>query len=89
MSVAHFERLCRGGVGRAVEIRTRSGQIHRGVISRVGGGKVYLRPLGNGRGYGGRGYGYYGYPGPGFGWGFGFGVAFGAIATLAFIPFFL
>ncbi|WP_212972796.1 hypothetical protein [Bacillus sp. J14TS2] len=62
-------------------ITTRDGQVHRGIIDRVSSNRVYLRPLG-GSNYGGYGYGW------GWGWGFGWGVALGAIATLAFIPFF-
>lgn len=60
------------------------GRIHRGIISRVSPHKVYLRPFPPRR-YGGFAYGWY-YP-SGFGSGFVFGLAFGAIASLAFIPF--
>ncbi|WP_375162427.1 hypothetical protein [Bacillus sp. V3B] len=48
--------------------------------------KVYLRPLRRTPDYGGFGYGYYG---GGWGWGLGWGLALGAIAALAFIPFFI
>jgi hypothetical protein len=76
--------MCSRGVGRMVEIRTRDGRMHRGIIQRVDNRMVYLRPLPT-RNYGGYGYPYYrGYGG--WGWGFGFGVALGAIATLAFLP---
>ncbi|WP_407658040.1 hypothetical protein [Lederbergia citri] len=85
--------MCNRGIGRAVEIRTIHGAVHRGIIERVSPDRVFLRPLGGPPcGYGGfgyRGYGYGGYGSP-WGWGFGFaaGIAFGVIATLAFIPFF-
>ena len=85
---AHYYHICNRGIGRAVEIRTIHGAVHRGIIDRVTPDRVFLRPLGgHPRGIGGYGYGGYGYP---WGWGFGFaaGIAFGAIATLAFIPFF-
>ncbi|MDQ0272307.1 hypothetical protein [Cytobacillus purgationiresistens] len=72
----HYER-CRGGIGRPVEVRMHDGRIHRGIIDRVSRDRVYLRPMG--RNYGGYGY---------WGWGFGAGFAFGAIATLAFLPLF-
>ena len=86
MSAARYYHMCQRGIGRPVQIRTFNGQVHRGVIERVSPGRVFLRPLGGGRNYGGYGYGYYGGYG---GWGFGFGVALGAIAALAFIPFFI
>lgn len=82
MSCNHYYNLCKKGVGRAVTIRTVDGRVHHGVISHVTPTHVYLRPLG--RNLGGLGYGYYG----GWGWGFGAGIALGAIATLAFLPFF-
>ncbi|KRG11412.1 hypothetical protein [Lederbergia galactosidilytica] len=81
MSANHYYHACRGGVGRPVMIRTKDDQVHRGIIDRVSPNRVYLRPLGRSN-YGGYGYGW------GWGWGFGWGVALGAIATLAFIPFF-
>lgn len=81
---ASYYDMCRRGVGKAVEIRTHDGRIHRGIIHRVDNRMVYLRPLPQ------RNYGGYGYPwGCGWCWGgFGFGVALGAIAGLAFLPFF-
>ncbi|RLL44881.1 hypothetical protein D8M04_08340 [Oceanobacillus piezotolerans] len=85
MSVGHYHTLCNRYRGRAVEIRTRDGRVHRGIIRHVDNRRVYLRPLGGGRNIRGFGYGYYG--GYGYG-GFGFGVALGAIATLALVPFF-
>lgn len=84
MSVSYYH-MCRRGIGKPVEIRTRDGKIHRGVIHRVNNRMVYLRPLPQ-RNYGGYGYPYYGYSG--WGWGFGWGIALGAIAALAFIPLF-
>jgi hypothetical protein len=83
MTLAHYHGLCNRYRGRAVEIRTRDGRVHRGIIHRVTGNRVYLQPLGRGRNLGGFRYGY-----GGFGWGFGWGIALGAIAGLALIPFF-
>jgi len=83
MSVAHYHALCRKYKGRAVEIRTRDGRRHRGIIQHVSNNRVYIQPLGRRRNLGGYGYGYrYGYGG------FGFGLALGAIVGLALIPFF-
>ena len=73
----HYKDLCHKHHGRAVEIKTKDGNTHRGIIRHVDNDNVYLRPMG-----GGFGYGY------GFGAGFGTGIAFGAIATLAVLPFF-
>jgi hypothetical protein len=83
MSVSYYHGLCHRYRGRAVEIRTHDGRIHRGIIHRVGGGRVYLRPLGRRRNLGGFGYGY----GWGWGWGFGAGIALGAIAGIALLGF--
>ncbi|RFU67330.1 hypothetical protein D0469_15685 [Peribacillus saganii] len=80
MSASRYYSMCSRGVGKAVEIRTHDGRTHRGIIDRVSSNRVYLRPFG--RSYGGYGYGW------GWGWGFGAGIALGAIAALAFIPFF-
>lgn len=84
----HYHTL-RQGVGRPVEIRTKQGAVHRGIVDRVDRNRVYLRPMNGGRrNFGGYGYGYYG-PGYGYGWGgAAAGFALGAIATLAFLPFF-
>ncbi|MBU5267400.1 hypothetical protein [Virgibacillus proomii] len=81
MSGAHYYTLCRKHLGKAVEIRTHGGRVHRGIIERVSSDRVYLRPLERTRGLGGFGIGF-------FGFGFGFGVALGAIASLAVLPFF-
>lgn len=81
MSVGHYHSLCNRYRGRAVEIRTHRGDVHRGIIDRVSNNRVYLRPVGRPNRLGGFGYG-------GWGWGFGWGVALGAIASLALIPFF-
>lgn len=90
MSAGRYYDMCCRGVGRPVQIRTIDGQVHRGIVERVSRNKVYLRPIGRGPSYGGVGYGYYrGYGGYGFGYGFGWGIAFGAIAALAFTPFFI
>jgi len=68
-------------MGRAVEIRTHDGRIHRGIIHRVANNRVYLRPLGRPRNLGGYGYG-------GWGWGWGAGIALGFIASLAVLSLF-
>ncbi|SHF92127.1 hypothetical protein [Ornithinibacillus halophilus] len=89
MSVDLYYGMCNRYKGRAVEIRTLDGRVHRGVIQNVNRRKVYLQPLSARRNLGGFGYGFYG---PGFGWGyggFGIGIALGAIGTLALLPFFL
>ncbi|CDQ40400.1 MULTISPECIES: hypothetical protein [Virgibacillus] len=83
MSGSHYYSLCQRHRGKAVEIKTHDGRVHRGIIDRVSSNRVYMRPLGRQGGLGGFGIGWYGY-GSGFGW----GVAFGAIATLAVLPFF-
>lgn len=83
MSVGHYHSICHRNRGRAVEIRTHDGRVHRGIIHRVNSHTVFLRPLERPRNLGGYRYGW------GWGWGFGWGVALGAIAALAFIPFFL
>ncbi|WP_170007153.1 hypothetical protein [Bacillus fonticola] len=87
MSVTRYHSMCRQGIGRPVQIRTFNGQVHRGVIERVGGNRVYLRPFGRAN-FAGYGYPYYGGYGGYGGWGWGAGIALGAIAALAFIPFF-
>ncbi|MCQ6275512.1 hypothetical protein JMM81_11140 [Bacillus sp. V3B] len=83
MSVRHYYGLCQKYRGRAVEIRTHDGRIHRGIIQHVRNNRVYLQPLGRPRNLGGFGYGYY-YGG----WGFGWGLALGSIAALALLPLF-
>lgn len=86
MSVEHYHALCKRHRGKAVELRTYDGRIHRGVIRHVDNCRVYIQPLCRPRNLGGFGYGGYGgYRGYG---GFGYGVALGAIATLVLIPFF-
>lgn len=83
MSNSRYYDMCKRGIGRCVQLTMRDGSVHRGIIDRVTPHKVYLRPIGRSRNY--RGYGY------GWGWGFGAaaaGFAIGAIAALAFIPFF-
>lgn len=81
MTVPRYYHMCNRGIGRAVEIRTKDGRIHRGIIHRVDSRRVYLRGMPRRRQFGGFGYGYPGWGGWGFGWGFGWGVAFGAIAV--------
>ncbi|AIF43141.1 hypothetical protein [Virgibacillus sp. SK37] len=93
MSVQHYHNLCQRYRGRAVEIRTHRGDVHRGIIKHVDRQRVYLEPFGGGqRNLGGFGFGFYG-PGGGYGGygyrpGFGYGLALGAIGTLALLPFF-
>ncbi|HLS08882.1 hypothetical protein [Lentibacillus sp.] len=88
MSVEHFRGLCQRCKGRAVEIKTRNGAIHRGIINHVDNHYVYLHPLGPGRPLGGFGYGGFGgFGGYGYGGGLGLGIALGAIGTLALVPF--
>lgn len=92
--VAHpYYHQCCQGIGRPVRITMRDGRVHHGIIDRVTPNMLYLRPLGGPRrNFGGYGYGELkddGYGQWGWGWGFGTGFAFGAIATLAFLPFFL
>ncbi|WP_312473147.1 hypothetical protein [Neobacillus sp.] len=84
MSVEHFHGLCHRHMGRAVEIRTHDGRIHRGIIHRVANNRVYLQPLGRPRNLGGFGYGGWGWGG----WGFGAGIALGTIASLAVLSLF-
>ncbi|MEN1969475.1 hypothetical protein WMZ97_15540 [Lentibacillus sp. N15] len=89
MPVNPYYHQCMRCVGRPVQIRTRDGRIHRGVIDRVNNTHVYLRPMGN-RNLGGFGYGYGGW-GWGGGWGgFGLGFASGIALTAiaAFSPLF-
>ncbi|AUJ26919.1 hypothetical protein CAI16_08260 [Virgibacillus dokdonensis] len=83
MSGSHYYSLCQRHMGKAVEIKTHCGKVHRGIIEKVSPNRVYMRPLDRGRGLGGFGFGFYG-----FGYGFGYGVALGAIASLAILPFF-
>lgn len=76
--------------GRAVEIRTFDGHVYRGLIDRVDGDYVYLRPFKNRPHIGGFSYGFGGF------WpyhhgrfeAFAVGIALGAIATLVLLPFF-
>jgi len=82
MSVGDYYSLCQRYRGRAVEIITHDGRIHRGIIGDVDNNSVYLQPLSRTRDLGGFGYGWYGYPG----WGAGIGL--GAIAALALLPLF-
>ncbi|HHW37222.1 MAG TPA: hypothetical protein GXX18_08305 [Bacillales bacterium] len=81
MSVGHYHALCHRHMGKAVEIRTHDGRVHRGVIHRVTPTHVYLQPIGGPRNLGGFGFGFWG-------WGFGAGIALGAIAGLAILPWF-
>lgn len=86
MSAEHHYRMCCQGIGRAVELRMHDGTVHRGIIDRVDREHVYLRPMGRGQSFGGYSYGW------GWGWrpglGLATGFALGAIASLAFLPFF-
>ncbi|MBS4178349.1 hypothetical protein [Lederbergia citrea] len=83
MTVEHYHAMCHRCRGRAVEIRTRDGRLHRGIIRNVSPRSVYLEPLGPRRGGYGYGYGGYGY---GFwGGGFGWGIALGLIAGISLL----
>ena len=82
MSGGDYYSLCHRYRGRAVEISTLDGRIHRGIIGDVDYNSVYLQPLSRTRNLGGFSYGWYGYPG------FGAGIALGSIATLALLPLF-
>ncbi|MGM8365829.1 hypothetical protein ACLIBG_10175 [Virgibacillus sp. W0181] len=99
MSTGHYFHLCNRYKGRAVEIRTRNGVVHRGVIRHVNRNQVFLDPIGNRQNFGGFGYGFfgpsyrpYGAYGPNryrrYRLGFGAGIALGAIGTLILLPFF-
>lgn len=81
MSVGYYHAQCQRYKGRAVEIRTHDGRIHRGIIQHVSHHRVYLQPLGRSRNLGGFSYGGYG----GYG---GWGLALGSIAALALLPLF-
>ncbi|MGP4039315.1 hypothetical protein ACTWP4_05300 [Gracilibacillus sp. D59] len=80
--MSHYDFCCQN-VGRPVKIVTHDGAVHRGIIRRVNPSKVFIDPLDAQRGIGGYGYGFWGY-----GRGLGIGIALGAIATIAFLPFF-
>ncbi|RKQ29663.1 hypothetical protein [Oceanobacillus halophilus] len=84
----YYYDLCNRHRGKAVEITTRDGRKHRGIIRNVDQRRVFIQPLGGGRRIGGFGYGFYGYGPYGYRPGFGYGVALGAIATLALLPWF-
>lgn len=76
----NYYGMCQRYQGRAVEIRTRDGRVHRGIIHRVTPNRVFLQPMRRTRNLGGFGYGY------GWGWGgFGLGIALGAIAGIALL----
>ena len=49
MTMGYYHGLCNKYRGRAVEIRTRDGRVHRGIIHRVSGNRVYLQPMRRGR----------------------------------------
>lgn len=83
MLAADYYSLCQRYRGRAVEIMTHDGRIHKGIIRNVDYNRVYLQSLNRTRDLGGFSYGWYGYPG------FGAGIALGSIATLALLPLFL
>ncbi|WP_163538498.1 hypothetical protein [Gracilibacillus sp. YIM 98692] len=82
MSRHHYDLCCRN-IGRPAKIVTHDGQVHRGIIRRVSPSRVFLEPIGGRRNLGGYGIGFFGY-----GAGLGIGIALGAIATIAFSPFF-
>ena len=84
MSADYYHKICCKNIGAAVEITCHDGTVHRGIIDRVEGGKVFLRPLPEGIG-GHCGHGTYFW---GFGAGLAIGIPLGFIAGLAFLPFF-
>lgn|SRR5690625_4186708 len=86
MSVDHYYNLCCRYRGRAVEIRTHDGRVHRGIIENVNRNRVYIRPFNRRRNLGGFGYGFGGFWGYG-GSGVGYGIALGTIIGLALVPF--
>ncbi|WP_407269457.1 hypothetical protein [Radiobacillus sp. PE A8.2] len=80
--MSHYAEVCNRCKGRPVAIRTRDGQVHRGIVDRVNNSHVFLRPLPS-RNLGGYSYGFWG-PRPGFGW----GVALGTILGVSLLPLF-
>jgi len=82
MSVGDYFSLCQRFRGRAVQIITHDGRIHRGIIRDVDENRVYIQPLGRTRDLGGFSYGGYSRGG------WGAGLALGAIATLFLLPLF-
>lgn len=82
MSVECYRHLCMRYRGKPVEIRTRDGRVHHGIVGDVDQDRVFIRPFNNpgnpggnyrnfgGYGYGGYGPGGYGGYGPG---GYGYG----------------
>ncbi|MFC4386305.1 hypothetical protein ACFOZ1_00650 [Gracilibacillus marinus] len=87
--MSHHYSFCCQNIGRPVKIITQNGQVHQGIIRNVNRQKVFLAPIANNR-FGGYGFGYYRYGRYpyGYGAGLGIGIALGAIATIAFLPFF-
>jgi hypothetical protein len=85
MAIEHYYHLCSKNIGVAAEIRCHDGRVYRGIIDRVDRRKVYIRPLSAGpRNQGMFLWGF----GPTYGQGLVIGIALGAIATIAFLPFF-
>lgn len=87
MSAEHYHGLCQRYKGRAVEIKTRDGRTHRGIIQNVDNRRVFIQPIGGAGNLGGFSYGFYGGYGP-YGYGRGYGIALGTIAALALLPLF-
>lgn len=99
--MSQYYHICSRNIGRPVEVRTVDGRVHRGVISRVTPTHLYTRPFGtpvagdDTPAVGKQAVDLQGKKdteeiqwGWGWGWGFGAGIALGAIASLAFLPFF-
>ncbi|RCW76799.1 hypothetical protein [Saliterribacillus persicus] len=80
---SHYD-LCCQNIGKPAKIITSNGEVHRGYIRHVDRSHVFIDPINTG--FGGFGMGFWGFPG--YGSGLGIGIALGAIATIAFLPFF-
>lgn len=93
MRSQNYYQLCHNNIGKMVEVRTRDGQVHQGVIHQVDRQNVYLRRLPQQRQFGGFSYGNPGWGNWGYGsswgrygsgWDFIWGIAIGAITALVF-----
>ncbi len=85
MTIDQAYKMCCKYKGRMVDITTRDGKVHRGIIQHVDHRKVYIQPADGRGGYGGFGWGF----GWGFGPGLGIGIGLGTILGVAISrPFF-
>ncbi|WP_066188631.1 MULTISPECIES: hypothetical protein [Gracilibacillus] len=85
--MSHYD-FCKRNIGSPVKIVTRNGEIHRGVIRHVNQSQVFIDSRRRPSGIGGYGIGFFGPYSGGYGSGLGLGIALGAIASIAFLPFF-